>query len=113
MKHQILVTAVAGLAEQLIAHSSTDVDNTVIEEIKSGLDEIDTEAEPDDEKLIDAVFGVLEILADLTPTNIDNAVLKIAQSVLGDRIPDGKIRRKWKDWRKARKARKAAKRGGD
>jgi len=110
MKHEQLVTAIAGLTEQVIAHSQTDIDDTILVELKEALAQVDPEAEPDKDKLVDAVLGVLEEVAELTPTETDDTVLGFAKIILGSFGTADWISGKWSAMRAKGKARRAARR---
>ena len=110
MKHKQLVTAIGDLTEQVIAHSETDIDNTVVDELQAALEEVDPEAEADKDKLVDAVLGVLEEIAELTPTETDDTVLGFAKIILGSFGTADWISEKWAAMRAKGKARRAARR---
>ncbi len=109
IKHQELVTGLAGLIEQLIAHTETSVDNTVIGEIHSAVEGIDTEAEPDELKLIESIITVLEEVSEITETDIDDKILGFIKLFFDENLWD-KIQGLWNKRREKRKAKRAARR---
>jgi|19_taG_2_1085344.scaffolds.fasta_scaffold115144_1 hypothetical protein len=110
MKHQALVTGIADLLEQSIAHSDTDIDDLIVSELQTALVDINVNAEPDQEKLIKAVFAVLEEIASFTPTETDDKILQFAEILFGTLDLGDKLSGWYKEIREKGKARRAKRR---
>jgi len=76
-----LIAAVATVIAFAVSTSQNEVDDTIVEDMKTALDGIDLENPPSQSDAETAVFDVLEELADLTESDIDDKVVQIAETV--------------------------------
>ena len=77
-----LAEQIATIAQFAIATSNTGRDNQVAQIVSDAVAQIDWNQKPEPDEVVAAMFDVLALVADKTPTKVDDKVLRFAESII-------------------------------
>ena len=88
-----LVAAIATLVFYTIQETKTEIDDTIIDDLKDALNDYDSNVAIEQNDAEAAAFDILGELAELTPSEADDKIIGIAESIYGLTDGGGMIKR--------------------